>query len=71
MSFYQLLKTYINASVVGTPRSISVSCGLSIKTEKRNLNTVLDLLRKTRVDNLIGIFLITSTNNYNQVEKIY
>lgn len=71
MSFHKLLKTYITASIVNTPRSISSSCGLSIKTERRHLRLVVELIQKTHVNNLLGIFLITHTTTHDQVEKLF
>ncbi len=71
MSFYHMLKSYITANIVNTPRSISTSCGLSIKTERRHLRLVLSLIEKTHVNSLLGIYAITHTNTYDQIEKIY
>lgn len=71
MSFYRMLKSYISANIVNTPRSISSSCGLSIKTERRHLRLVLNLIQKTHVNNLLGIYSITRTNSYDQIERIY
>ena len=71
MSFYHILKSYITASIVNTPRSISTSCGLSIKIERRHLRLVLELIQKTHVNNLLGVYSITHNNTYNQLEKLY
>lgn len=70
MTFYKLIKTYINASIVNTPRTISISCSLSIKTEYRHVNFIHDMIKKTHIDNLIGVFLIKKLNTHEQVERI-
>ena len=70
MSFYKLLKTYTNASIVNTPHSISTSCSLSIKVEYRYLSLIKELIVKTKINNLIGIFVVRKQPTYEQVERI-
>ena len=60
----------ISASIVNTPRSISVSCGLSARVDYRYLNTILNLLTQYN-ETLIGVYAITRNGIYEQVEKVY
>ncbi len=61
----------ITASIINTPHSISISCGLSARTEYRYLNSVLNLIKQTDVETLIGVYAVTRNGVYEQVEKIY
>ena len=71
-SFARTLRLYgINVSIVNTPRSISISCGLSARTEYRYLNTVKTALSQTDLSSFIGIYVITRNGVYEQVEKVY
>ena len=60
----------IGASIVNTPRSIAVSCGLSARVEYRYLNTITNLIRPND-ETLIGVYVITRNGIYEQVEKVY
>ena len=60
----------ISATIINTPRSISVSCGLSARTEYRYLNSVITLLQ-SNAETLIGVYAVTRNGVYEQVEKVY
>ena len=71
-SFAKTLRLYgINASIVNTPHSISVSCGLSVRTEFKYLNSVINILNGTNKESFLGIYSIFRNGLYEQVEKIY
>ncbi len=72
MTFAKILKKNgIYTNIINTPRIISTSCGLSIKTEFHNLQIVLSLLRKINLSGLIGIYSITRKGTHEEVEKFY
>ncbi len=61
----------ITATIINTPRSISVSCGLSARTDYRYLNSIISLLKQTNTETLLGVFAVTRNGVYEQVEKVY
>lgn len=70
-SFARNLRLYgISVSIVNTPRSVSVSCGLSARVEYRYLNTIKIALSKTDLSSFLGVYAITRNGVYEQVEKI-
>ena len=57
LAFSKLLRTNgINSTIINTPRTIAVSCGLSINTDFRFLGAVSALVKQTALDGFIGIF---------------
>ncbi len=60
----------ISASIINTPHSISVSCGLSARVDYRYLNMVISLLQ-SHGETPIGIYVITRNGVFEQVEKVY
>jgi hypothetical protein len=55
--FKNLLSSYgVNASVISTPRSISVSCGLCVKFLKQYIQTAQDILQRRKFDTFVGFF---------------
>ena len=72
MSFKNILaNNNISTSIINTPRSIAISCGLSIKTDVKNMNYAISLLHATNVSGFIGIFLYQRINGYEQIRKLY
>ena len=49
----------IASSIVTTPRSIAVGCGLSVRFAPENVQAVADALRAPQQGNLIGFYLVT------------
>lgn len=59
MAFQQALaRAGVPSSIVSTPRSISVGCGLSVRFELRDARDVCDIYRMTRAGNLIGFYRV-------------
>lgn len=72
MTFAKIMqKNGLYTSVINTPRSVSISCGLSIRTEFHNLQSVITLLRKSNLSGLIGVYSITRKGTHEEVEKFY
>lgn len=53
-----LVRAGIAASVVSTPRSISVGCGLSARFELRDVRAVREVYQRVRPGNLIGFYRV-------------
>ncbi len=71
-NFAKTLRLYgLNVSVINTPRSISISCGLSIRTEYHYLSTIKTILLQSQFESLLGIYSITRNGLYEQIEKVY
>ncbi len=72
MTFAKLArKNGLYTNIINTPRSVSVSCGLSIRTEFRNLQFIISLLQKSNLPGLIGVFSVIRKGQYEEVEKFY
>ncbi len=72
MTFAKLArKNGLYTSIINTPRSVSVSCGLSVRTEFQNLQSIISLLKKSNLSDLIGIYSITRKGQYEEIEKFY
>ncbi len=72
MTFAKLArKNGLYTSIINTPRSVSVSCGLSVRTEFQNLQSIISLLKKSNLSGLIGVYSITRKGQYEEIEKFY
>ncbi len=72
MTFAKLMrKNGLYVSIINTPRSVSISCGLSIRSEFNNLQAVLSLLRKSNLSGLIGVYAITRKGSHEEIEKFF
>ena len=72
MTFAKLArKNGLYTSIINTPRSVSVSCGLSVRTEFQNLQSIISLLKKSNMSGLIGVYSITRKGQYEEIEKFY
>ena len=72
LSFAKLLR--INGmivNIINTPRSTSISCGLSIKTDYRNLNNVTRILNQSKVDGFLGVYMVTRNGMHEQTQHIF
>lgn len=72
MAFNKILTTRgIVTSVINTPRAIAISCGLSIKTDNKNLNFIINIIHYANISGFIGIFLYERINGYEQIRQVY
>lgn len=72
LSFAKVLR--INGmivNIINTPRSTSISCGLSIKTDYRNLNNVTRILNQSKVDGFLGVYMVTRNGMHEQTQHIF
>ncbi len=72
LSFAKLLR--INGmivNIINTPRSTSISCGLSIKTDYRNLNNVTRILNQSNIDGFLGVYMVTRNGMHEQTQRLF
>ena len=59
LMFDNILKSYgVPTSVINTPRSINVSCGLSVKFDISFKNTADSIINRRRFDSFVGFYLV-------------
>lgn len=59
--YYEQLAVYrISATLINTPSSASVGCGLSVKCLVRNLPVAMQVLERGRYNSVIGRFYFNS-----------
>lgn len=55
--FANLMRSYgANVSIVNTPRRLSISCGISVRFEKKYLEKARLVLSRRQFDTFAGIF---------------
>ncbi len=58
ITFAGLLRSYCPAQVINTPRTINVSCGISVKFSASNIQFAKEILSRRRFDTFVGLFQI-------------
>lgn len=48
----------VKTSIITTPRSVSLGCGLSVRFELRDQQTVREIFHTSQPGNLIGFYLV-------------
>ncbi|MBR6779230.1 MAG: DUF3343 domain-containing protein [Clostridia bacterium] len=61
----------ISVSIINTPRSISISCGLSAKSDFRFYKNIVNIIRQTQLNGFLGIYSIEKLATHEQVQKLY
>lgn len=70
--FAKIMRSYsIPAEIISTPRSISISCGLSVKTSYNYLSTTYKLLQSSNLENCLGIFILEKHGIKETTQRIY
>lgn len=70
-NFNRILRQYnVNTKIVNTPRSVSISCGLSIKTDVHSIGLIKTILSTNNIEGFLGIFMVNRNFGYEQVERI-
>lgn len=71
LKFNKILKNQgMLTQIINTPRSTSISCSLSIKTDFRNLTNVINLVNQLHIDGLLGVYLINRIGMHEQTQRI-
>ncbi len=67
MVFSQILSSYnIKNRIINTPRMATVSCGLSVRFEEKDLSYVRQVLARRNFSGFAGLFMVVQ-NGVNQV----
>ena len=65
-----LRRAGVPASIITTPRSISVGCGLSVRFELRDVRDVYDMYQVAKPGNLIGFYRVTRQDGRTDVQPL-
>lgn len=60
----KLQSNNIRAEMTSTPRKLNLSCGISVKTNERYINTVRRILYSNNFRSFSGIYLFDGYNYY-------
>lgn len=72
ISFAKLVnRNGIPTQIINTPRSIAVSCGLSIKIEYKYFNQIIRYIHSSNSSGFLGIYLVNKTNTFEQIDRLY
>ena len=68
--FSKILKANgVSHNITNTPRSISVSCGLSIKLDFHQLQYISSFINSKR-NSIMGVYMIERNNFNERIQKI-
>lgn len=59
----------IGASVISTPGSVAVGCGLSVRFDGEDLPKVRRIIRQTHYETLIGLYLVDTTSGRARLQS--
>lgn len=65
-----LKRAGVPASIITTPRSVAVGCGLSVRFELQDAQDVYDIYRMVRPGNLIGFYAAERRDGHTQVHPM-
>ena len=59
LNFASILRSYgVYCTIINTPRTINVSCGISVKFYEKDSQMVNQILARRRFDTFAGIFTL-------------
>ncbi len=71
MRFYKIIKNYgLFCSVINTPRSLSSSCGVSVKIDRRLLVYSSSIIKQSNLYSFKGIFDVELINGKETVIRL-
>ncbi len=57
LTFSSILRSYdIPLQIINTPRTINVSCGISVKFNAKYLNIAKEILNRRKFDTFVGLY---------------
>ena len=69
--FNKLLKLRgVFSSVINTPKRISSSCSLSVKSDYRNYTIILELIKTLKPTTLIGMFIVEESGFSQNIVRV-
>ena len=70
--FAKIMKAHsIPTEIINTPRSISISCGLSARTDFRFYNSIIILLQNAKLEGFLGLYLLERQGLREQTQRLY
>lgn len=66
----ELRNAGVNNTLIGTPREVSVGCGLSVKIDESAIGVAVAKLHALDLNTFIGAFRITCVGREKYVERL-
>lgn len=60
----------LKARLIGTPESISASCGLTLKLRDEDLSAVVELIKNNDLEEAVGIYTMIDSGTHKVYEEI-
>jgi len=71
-TFAKILKNFgISNNIINTPHSVSRSCGLSIKTALSHHNNIINIIKTSRIQDIIGVFIVERNGFNERISRLY
>ena len=71
MVFSQILTSYkIKNAIVNTPRMATVSCGLSVRFDEKDLFKVREVVARRNFSGFAGFFIVQQTGTNQVVTRV-
>ncbi|MBR6185958.1 MAG: DUF3343 domain-containing protein [Clostridia bacterium] len=58
-----LKRAGLRSEVISTPREVSMGCGLSVRFDLNDAERVMNIYRRSRPENLIGMYQVEMNGN--------
>lgn len=65
-----LNKNGVRSLVVETPKSVSASCGISVRFDAKNLNSAKDILKSSGIKNFVRFYIVETFFGKTQLKPI-
>ncbi len=71
-TFVKILKNYsFPCEIINTPHAVSRSCGLSVKTNFSYKDSIVNIIKSSRFNDIIGIFLVERQGFNERIQRLY
>ena len=71
-TFGKILRNFnISSSIISTPHAVYKSCSLSLKTTFLNSKMLIEILKNSKINDVIGIFLIERVGFNERIQRLY
>lgn len=72
MKFFNIFKMYgVFCTIINSPRSLSHSCGISVRIDKSGINVAKTILQKNSFYTYKGIFLVERVGIKENVHRVW
>lgn len=66
----EMRKVGIDTHIITTPRSISMGCGLSVRFDRKQLSSAIEIYREHPSQNLIGFYIAEDIDGRVNVSSV-